>query len=146
MKVDEVKPSDEELRVILEAGFALRYARRLEEAAEIFRGIIALLPKEDVPRVALATVELERGNFSQAQAACEQALQYQPDSLYARVHRAEALMFQKKRDEAEAELNSIITSDPQSPHSRTAQALLDAADLICGSGSQIGKVTTGGAI
>jgi predicted Zn-dependent protease len=134
MKLTQVKPSDEELRVILEAGFALRYTRRLDEAAEIFRGVSALLPESDVPRVALGTVELERGKFVEAQAACEEALRYDPGSLYARVHRAEALLFQKRRSEAETELNSIIAADPESPHTRTARALLDAADLICAEG------------
>jgi tetratricopeptide (TPR) repeat protein len=148
MKIADEQPSDEELRVILEAGFALRYARRLDEAAEIFQGIVALLPEEDVPRVALGTVELERGNFAEAQAACEQALRYRPESLYARVHRAEALLFQKRREEAEAELNSIIAADPQSPHSRTASALLEAADLICGSthAEPLSKVSSRSAI
>jgi|SRR5215510_7170608 len=131
VKIEQVEPSDEELRVILEAGFALRYARRLDEAAEIFRGMVALLPEEDVPRVALGTVELERGNFAQAQAACEEALRRRPHSLYARVHRAEALLFQQRRDEAESELNSVIAANPESPYSRTAQAMLEAADLIC---------------
>jgi predicted Zn-dependent protease len=131
MKLDQVKPTDEELRVILETGFALRYTRRLDEAAELFRGMIALLPTADVPRVALGTVELERGRFAEAQAACEEALRLHPESLYARVHRAEALLFQRRRAEAEAELQAIIATDPGSPHSRTAQALLDAADLIC---------------
>ena len=58
-------------------------------------------------------------------------LRLQPGSLYAKVHRAEALLFQQRRSEAEAELREVIASDPQSPHSRTARALLDAADLIC---------------
>ena len=134
MRFDQVRPSDEELRVILEAGFAFRYARRLDEAADIFRGVVALLPDADVPRVALGTVELERGKFTEAQSACEEALRHDPNSLYARVHRAEALLFQRKRSEAEAELNAIIVTDPESPHSRTARALLEAADLICPNG------------
>jgi Tfp pilus assembly protein PilF len=136
MKLDHVKPSDQELRVILEAGFALRYARRLDEAADIFSGVTALLPESDLPRVALGTVHLERGAFAAAQAACEEALRHDPQSLYARVHRAEALLFQGKRSEAETELNSIIAADPESPHSRTARALLEAADLICAESSQ----------
>lgn len=136
MKLDQVKPSDQELRVILEAGFALRYARRLDEAADIFTGVMALLPESEVPQVALGTVELERGKFAEAQAACEEVLRRDPESLYARVHRAEALLFQHRRSEAETELNSIIAADPASPHSRTARALLEAADLICADGSQ----------
>lgn len=134
MKLDQVRPSDEELHVILETGFALRYARRLDEAADIFQGVVSLLPESDVPRVALGTVELERGKFAEAQAACEEALRHNPGSLYARVHRAEALLFQRRRSEAEAELNAIINADTDSPHSRTARALLDAADLICPDG------------
>jgi predicted Zn-dependent protease len=131
MKLDQVRPGDEELRVILETGFALRDARRLDEAAGIFSGVVALLPESDVPRVALGTVELERGKFAEAESACEEALRHNPGSLYARVHRAEALLFQRRRSEAESELNAIIVADPESPHSRTARALLEVADLIC---------------
>ena len=115
---------------MLEAGFVLREAHRLDDAETIFRGVIELLPDSDVPRVALGTVELQRGRFTEAQAACEEALRLCPASLYARVHHAEALLFQQKRIEAESELNEVIASDPESPHSRTARALLDAADLI----------------
>lgn len=118
---------------MLEAGFVLREAHRPNDAETIFRGVIELLPDSDVPRVALATVELQRGRFAEAQAACEEALRLNPGSLYAHVHHAEALLFQQKRGEAESELNEIIASDPESPHSRTAHALLDAADLISGS-------------
>ncbi len=115
---------------MLEAGFVLREANRSDDAETIFRGVMELLPDSDVPHVALGTVEIQRGRFAEAQAACEEALRLNPDSLYARVHHAEAFLFQQKRGEAESELNEIIASDPESPHSRTARALLDAADLI----------------
>lgn len=130
MRLQDVRPGDEELRLMLEAGFVLREANRLDDAETIFRGVIELLPDSDVPRVALGTVELQRGRFAEAQAACEEALLRHPDSLYARVHHAEALLFQRRRGEAESELNEIIARDPESPHSRTARALLDAADQI----------------
>jgi len=133
MRLSEVKPSDEELRVILEAGYVLREARRLDEAETIFRGAMELLPTSDVPRVALGTVELRRGRFAAAQAICEEALRLSPQSLYARVHRAEALLLQQRRDEAEAELRAIIAADANSSHSHTARVLLDAADFICAS-------------
>ncbi|HEX8474461.1 MAG TPA: tetratricopeptide repeat protein [Pyrinomonadaceae bacterium] len=137
MKLSDVKPADEELRVLLEAGFVLREAGKLDEAEEVFRGAMELLPQSDVPRVALGTVELRRGRFAEAQAACDEALRLRPESLYARVHRAEALLFQQSRAEAEAELQEIIEADPASPHSRTARALIEAADLICSAqGSQ----------
>lgn len=136
MRLSHVKPSDEELRVILESGFVLREAGRLDDADAVFRGALELLPDSDVPRVALGTVELQRGRFAEAQALCEEALRLRPGSLYARVHRAESLLFQRRRDEAEDELREIEASDPDSPHARTARALLEAADLICASGAQ----------
>lgn len=131
MRISQIKPSDEELRVMMESGFVLREAGKLDDAESVFRGVIELLPDSDVPRVALGTVELQRGRFDLAQAAYEEALRAKPESLYARVHRAEAMLFQKQREDAEVELREIIETDPASPHSRTAQALLEAADLIC---------------
>ena len=134
MRLTHVRPSDEELRVILESGFVLREAGRLDDADAVFRGALELLPDSDVPRVALGTVELQRGRFAEAQALCEEALRVRPESLYARVHRAESLLFQRRREEAEEELREIADSEPDSPHARTARALLEAADLICAAG------------
>ena len=130
MRVDDVKPTDEELRVILEAGFVLRDVGRFDQAETIFRGIIEMLPDADVPRVALSSVALRQGNTDEALAVCEEALQVQPSSLYARVHHAEALLFAHRREQAETELRDVITAAPDSPHGRTARALLDAAEII----------------
>lgn len=136
MRLTHVRPSDEELRVILESGFVLREAGRLDDADTVFRGALELLPESDVPRVALGTVELQRGRFAEAQALCEEALRVRPESLYARVHRAESLLFQRRRDEAEDELREVMAAEPDSPHARTARALLEAADLICAAAAQ----------
>jgi predicted Zn-dependent protease len=133
MRLSDVTRDDEEVRVVLEAGFVLRDAGRLDDAETIFLGMRELLPESELPDVALGSIWLQRGEFSKAQSACEQGLRLQPASLYAKVHRAEALLFQQRRSDAEAELRDVIASDPQSPHSRTARALLDAADLICAS-------------
>lgn len=140
-RLNQVQPSDAELRVMMEAGFVLREAGKFDEAETVFRGVIELLPESDVPRVALGTVELQRGRFQEAQSAFEEALRVRPGSLYARVHLAEAFLFQRRREEAEAELRDIIATDADSPHSRTARTLLDAADLICSSTEE--SATTG---
>lgn len=130
MKLAEVKPTDEELRVILESGFVLREAGRFDDAAKIFRGMCEMLPSSDVPLVGLGTVALQHGRPEEALVYCEEALRVKPDSLYARVHYAEALLFCGKRDEAEEELRQVIERGHDTPHSHTAQALLAAADLI----------------
>jgi Flp pilus assembly protein TadD len=132
MKLSQIEPDEEELRVVMEAGFALCEMGRLDEAERLFRGVAALLPASPVPCVALGNVLLLRGHFAEAQTACEDALRLSPGNLYARVHHAEALLFQRRRGEAEEELHRVIATDPASPYSRTARSLLDAADLICG--------------
>lgn len=138
MKLSEVQPTDDELRVVLEAGFVLREAGKYDDAEAVFRGVMELLPESDVPRVALGTVALQRGRFAEALAAYDEALRLSPDSLYARVHHAEALLFQQRRAEAEAELHELISQYPDSPHHRTAQALLESADLICSGAATAG--------
>ncbi len=130
MKFTDVKVSDDELRVALEIGFLLREMSKFDEAAEIFRGTAELIPDSDVPFVGLGTVEFQRRNFAAAHQAYTRALEIKPESLYARVHQAEAWLFEGQRDRAEEQFNEIIAADSQSPHSRTAQALLDAADII----------------
>lgn len=130
MKISDVSISDEELRVMLETGYILREAARFDEAEAIFRGAMELMPDSEVPQVGLGTVFLQKGDFAAAQNVCREALQNKPSSSYARLHYAEALLFGRQRERAEIELQKVIEAAPDSPHSQTAQALLDAADLI----------------
>jgi predicted Zn-dependent protease len=130
MKLESVKVDDRELRVMLESGLVLREAGRLDEAETIFQGMCRLVPQSEVPLVALSSIAVRRNDFGEALRLCEEALRREPTSLYARVNRAEILLYQKKRDEAETELREIIETDPASPHSRTAQSLLDVAQMI----------------
>jgi len=130
MTIQEISVSNEELRVMLETGYILREAAKFDQAEAIFRGVMEFLPESDVPQVGLGTVFLQRCDFQSAEEICEKALETNPDSLYARVHYAEALLFGRQREKAENELRDIISENPESPHSQTARALLDAADLI----------------
>lgn len=130
MKLESVKTDDEELRVMLESGIVLREAGRLDEAERIFTGVRELAPQSDVPLVALSSIAARRGDFDEAMRLCEEALRVEPSSVFARVNRAEILLYQKKREEAEVELRRIVEQNSDSPHARTAQSLLDAAQMI----------------
>lgn len=130
MKADLVKSNDEELRVMLESGLVLRESGRLDEAEKIFLGVREIAPQSDVPLVALSSIAARRGNFEAALELCDEALRHEPNSLYARVNHAEILLYQKRKKEAETELREIIETDPDSPHARTAQALLDVTQMI----------------
>lgn len=115
---------------MLESGLVLRQAGRLDEAERIFQGVRELMPESDVPLVTLSSIAVRRNDFDEALRLCEEALRRQPSSLFARVNRAEVLLYQKRREEAEAELREIIKTDPESPHSRTAQSLLKAVQMV----------------
>jgi predicted Zn-dependent protease len=130
MRLQDIKTGDEELRVMIESGLILREAGRLDEAEQIFRGINELVPHSDVLLIALSSIAARRGDFDEALRLCDKALQEMPESLFARVNRAEILLYQQKREQAEAELREIIETDPDSPHSRTAEVLLDVARMI----------------
>lgn len=130
MEFKQVKAGDDELRVMLESGLVLREAGRLEEAEKVFQGVRELAPQSEVPLVVLSSVAVRRGNFDEALRLCEEALAKKPASVFARVSHAEILLYQQKREQAEKELREIIQSAPDSPHSQTARALLEAAQLI----------------
>ena len=130
MKLEEVKVTDEELRVMLESGLVLREAGRIDEAEEIFQGVRELVPASDVPLVALSSIAVRRGDFEAALRLCEEALKIEPGSLFARVNHAEILLYQKRTVEAEAELREIVENNPDSPHRRTAESLLEVMRLI----------------
>ena len=130
MTIRKISVSNEELRVMLETGYILREAAKFDQAEAIFRGVMEFLPESEVPQVGLGTVFLQRGDFSTAEEICEKALELNPSSVYARVHYAEALLFGRQREKAENELHEIIANFSDSPHQQTAQALLEAADLI----------------
>lgn len=130
MKLEAVNTSDEELRVMLESGLVLREAGRLDEAEKVFQGVREIAPESDVPLIALSSIAARRGNLDEALRLAEEALRQESPSVFARVNHAEILLYQKKREEAEAELRDIIESDPDSPHSRTARALLDVTRMI----------------
>lgn len=130
MTLSEISVDAEQLRVMLETGYILREAARFDEAEAVFRGVMELMPDSEVPRVGLGTVYLQRGDFAEAEAICGQAFKDYPNSDYARVHYGEALLFGQQREKAETELLEVIRRNPDSPHGKTAQSLLDAADIV----------------
>lgn len=130
MEFAQVRTEDRELRVMLESSLVLREAGRLEEAETVALGVRALAPKSDVPLVILSTLAARRGDFEQALDLSEQALDCEPASVFARVQHAEVLLYQGKRERAETELREIIAAAHDSPHRKTAEALLEAAQML----------------
>jgi tetratricopeptide (TPR) repeat protein len=130
MNIKNIQIAKSDLQVMLETGFILREAAKFQEAEAVFRGVMELMPESEVPNVGLGTVFLQRGDFAAAKEIYQAAINLNPESLYARLHYAEALLFSGEREKAEAALLEIIAIDADSPQSQTARALLEAADII----------------
>lgn len=130
MKIEDVKIEDEDVRVMMESGLVLREAGRLDEAEKVFAGLKEIIPDSEVPPVVLSSIAARRGNLDEALRLCDEAVRQNPESLYARVNRAEILLYRKERKEAETELNEILDKSPDSPHGKTAKALLDVVKMI----------------
>ncbi|MCS7079460.1 MAG: tetratricopeptide repeat protein [Chloracidobacterium sp.] len=123
-------PSDQELRVVLEAGFVLRDVMRYDEAKAVFQGVAALRPDLELPPLALASVLIRQGDLARAQELCESVLARRPDSLHARVQHGEILLYRGRREEGEEILRSVVADGGDSPHAVTAQALLDTVAAL----------------
>src|SRR5689334_14734666 len=106
-------PSNEELAFVMEAGFLYRDLQKYQEACDIFKGIRALLPNNEVPEVALGTVAFQQGNFESAERHYRRALELNPRSAWAYAHLGELALFQVNKEQARAFLNTAVGLDPR---------------------------------
>lgn len=125
MNLTQLETNYEEIKVMLESGIVLREAGRLDEAENIFQGLIELAPHSEIPLVALSTVESQQKNFAEAFELCQKAQFLNPESSFTKINLAEILLFQKEYDLAKKILQEIIQRDSHSPHGKRAETLLD---------------------
>lgn len=123
-----LQASDAEITLLMEIGFLCRYARRFDDAREIFGGVQALRPESEVPLVALGTVAFDEANFAKAIEIYYDALQLQPNSAYAYAHLGEAQIFLRDKQSARASLEKAISLDPRGEAAKLARSLLVLAD------------------
>lgn len=123
-----VPVSRDEVVILLESGYVLMDMGRFDNAREVFGGTAALLPKSEVPQLALGTLEFAQGRHDKALQAYRRAQQLSPKSALPRAHAGEALLFLNKPAEAVRELKAAIEVEPDGDGARLAQALLDAKE------------------
>jgi tetratricopeptide (TPR) repeat protein len=132
-----IQPSREEIAFLMEAGVIYRDAKRYREAEEIFRGVRALMPRSEVPEVALGTVQFGLGEVKKAIGHYEKALKLNADSAFAHAQLGEAHTFCKDHTLAKQHLNEAIRLDPRGEagaHARTMLELLNK--LVPAAGQQ----------
>jgi tetratricopeptide (TPR) repeat protein len=125
-----IHPSNEEIALVMEAGFLYRDLREYEQARDVFRGVRALLPKSEVPEVALGLVAFQQGDFEGSARHYRRALELNPLSAWAYAHLGELALFQMDEGRARTHLNTAIELDPRGVHGKFARALMQFADEI----------------
>lgn len=116
----------EEVALLLEAGYLYMELGRPKEAEDVFAGVAALLPESDIPRVALGNLHFSQGRFQRALKFHTEALKARPDSALAQAHVGEALLLLKKTDDAVTALKKAIEMEPEGQPATFAKALLEA--------------------
>lgn len=115
-----------EASLLLEAGYLYLEMGKAKEAADVFAGVAALLPKSDVPLVALGNLEFAQGHFQRALKHHQEALKLKPKSALAQAHVGEALLWLKKTADGVKALKKAIEMEPDGMPASFARALLEA--------------------
>jgi tetratricopeptide (TPR) repeat protein len=125
-----INPSEQELAFLMEAGILLRDVGRYQQSREIFKGIRALIPKSEVPEVALGTLAFQERDFEAAEKHYRRALELNPRSAWAYAHLGELALFRLRKDEASVHLKTANELDPRGDHGKFGRALLELADML----------------
>ncbi|MBX5483692.1 MAG: tetratricopeptide repeat protein [Myxococcaceae bacterium] len=115
-------------QVLLEAGYVWMDMGQFDKAKEVFAGAAALMPRSEVPQLALGTLEFAQGRHDKALQAYRAAQRLAPKSALPRAHAAEALLFMGKTDEALKEIKAALEIEPGGDGAKLAQALLEAKE------------------
>jgi tetratricopeptide (TPR) repeat protein len=114
--------------ILLEAGYIWLDMGKVDKAKDVFAGAAVLMPKSEVPQLALGALEFAQGRHDKALQAYRAAQRLAPNSALPRAHAGEALLFMGKVPEATKELKAAMELEPDSDGARLAQALMQAKD------------------
>jgi tetratricopeptide (TPR) repeat protein len=125
-----VVPVDrQQAMILLEAGYIWLEMGRFDKAKDVFTGAVALMPKSEVPQLALGALEFAQGRHDKALQAYRAAQRLAPNSALPRAHAGEALLFMGKVPEAMKELKAAVDLEPEGDGARLARALMDAKEV-----------------
>ena len=113
-------------QVLLEAGYLWMDMGQPDKAREVFTGAASLLPRSELPQIALGTLEFSQGRHEKALQAYRAAQKLAPASGLPRAHAGEMLLFMGKDAEALKELKAAVDVETEGDGARLAQALLEA--------------------
>jgi predicted Zn-dependent protease len=114
--------------LMLESAYLWMDMGKFDHAKDVLTGAAALMPKSEVPQLALGTLEFNQGHLEKALQAFRVAQRLSPKSSLVRAHCGEVLLFMGKVNEAMKELKSALDLEPDSDGAKFAQSLLEAKE------------------
>lgn len=122
--------------LMLEAGHLYMDMGKFDVAREVLMGCTTLMPKSEVPQLALGTLEFVQGKHEKALQAYRQAQRLAPKSGLPHAHVGEALLFMGKLNEGIKELKSSMQIEPDGDGAKLAMGL---GNLVGGLLVNLGK-------
>jgi len=123
-----VPMSKQQAMLMLEAAYLWMDLGKFDNARELLSGATLLMPKSEVPQIALGSLEFNQGHFDKALQVFRRAQQLAPRASLPRAHCGETLLFMGKVNEAMKELKSALELEPKSDGARFAEALIAAKE------------------
>lgn len=124
-----VPVAKQQAMILLEAGYIWLEMGRYDKAKDVFTGAAALMPRSEVPQLALGALEFAQGRHDKALQAYRAAQRLAPNSALPRAHAGEALLFLHKVPEAMKELKAAMELEPEGDGARLARALVEAKEV-----------------
>jgi tetratricopeptide (TPR) repeat protein len=114
-----------ETRALLDQALAAHQAGRLDEAAGLYRAVLAIAPQEPNALTNLGTVALQQGRLAEGVELIEASLKVKPNQSNAINNRGNALLTLRRLDEALAAFDRALEIDPDNAeaHSNRGVAL-----------------------
>ncbi len=116
--------SKQQAMLMLESAYLLMELGNVEHARETALGCVLLMPKSEVPHLALGSIEFNAQRYDKALQAYRAAQRLAPKSALPRAHCGEALQAMGKYAEAMKELNAATDIEPGSQGAQFALALM----------------------
>ena len=114
--------------LMLEAAYLWMDLGKVDNARDVLSGATVLMPKSEVPQIALGTLEFNLGHHDKALQIFRRAQQLAPKAALPRAHCREALLFMGKVNEAMKELKAAMDLEPDSDGARFAESLIAAKE------------------
>jgi tetratricopeptide (TPR) repeat protein len=114
--------------LMLEAAYLWMDLGKWDNARELLGGAAVLMPKSEVPQLALGSLEFNTGHFDKALQVFRRAQQLAPRASLPRAHAGETLLFLGKVNEAMKDLKAAMDLEPGSDGAKFAEALIAAKE------------------